>query len=147
MISFTGSTSAGMAMSEMLPNNKREYSELGGKSANVVLEDADVIRAAKSSISACLQTLVRPVLRSLDIVPESKISEMIPVIVERVSKYKLETRWILQPAVDQWSLQSKKCLEYIRSGITEGATLVAGGPEDVEGIEKGHFVRPTVFKT
>lgn len=149
MISFTGSTSAGIAVTEDAAKTvKRVTLELGGKSANVVLEDADVIRAAKSSISACFANSGQTcsALTRL-IVPESKISEMIPVIVERVSKYKLGSP--MDPSTRCGPMvsasQKESVLEYIRAGITEGATLVAGGPEDVEGIDKGHFVRPTVF--
>ena len=113
------------------------------------MEDADVIRAAKSSISACFANSGQTcsALTRL-IVPESKISEMIPVIAERVSKYKIgnpmdpSTR--CGPMVS--ASQKESVLEFVRAGIEEGATLVAGGPEDVDGIEKGHFVRPTVFK-
>ena len=150
MISFTGSTSAGIAVTEDAARTvKRVTLELGGKSANVVLEDADVIRAAKSSISACFANSGQTcsALTRL-IVPESKISEMIPVIAERVSKYKIgnpmdpSTR--CGPMVS--ASQKESVLEFIRAGIEEGATLVAGGPEDVIEIEKGHFVRPTVFK-
>ena len=150
MISFTGSTSAGIAVTEDAARTvKRVTLELGGKSANVVLEDADVIRAAKSSISACFANSGQTcsALTRL-IVPESKISEMIPVIAERVSKYKIgnpmdpSTR--CGPMVS--ASQKESVLEFIRAGIEEGATLVAGGPEDVGEIEKGHFVRPTVFK-
>ena len=150
MISFTGSTSAGIAVTEDAARTvKRVTLELGGKSANVVLEDADVIRAAKSSISACFANSGQTcsALTRL-IVPESKISEMIPVIAERVSKYKIgnpmdpSTR--CGPMVS--ATQKESVLEFIRAGIEEGATLVAGGPEDVGEIEKGHFVRPTVFK-
>lgn len=150
MISFTGSTSAGIAVTEDAARTvKRVTLELGGKSANVVLEDADVIRAAKSSISACFANSGQTcsALTRL-IVPESKISEMIPVIAERVSKYKIgnpmdpSTR--CGPMVS--ASQKESVLEFVRAGIEEGATLVTGGPEDVDGIEKGHFVRPTVFK-
>ena len=150
MISFTGSTSAGIAVTEDAARTvKRVTLELGGKSANVVLEDADVIRAAKSSISACFANSGQTcsALTRL-IVPESKISEMIPVIAERVSKYKIgnpmdpSTR--CGPMVS--ASQKESVLEFIRAGIEEGATLVAGGPEDVVEIEKGHFVRPTVFR-
>ena len=150
MISFTGSTSAGIAVTEDAARTvKRVTLELGGKSANVVLEDADVIRAAKSSISACFANSGQTcsALTRL-IVPESKISEMIPVIAERVSKYKIgnpmdpSTR--CGPMVS--ASQKESVLEFIRAGIQEGATLVAGGPEDVVEIEKGHFVRPTVFR-
>ena len=150
MISFTGSTSAGIAVTEDAARTvKRVTLELGGKSANVVLEDADVIRAAKSSISTCFANSGQTcsALTRL-IVPESKISEMIPVIAERVSKYKIgnpmdpSTR--CGPMVS--ASQKESVLEFIRAGIEEGATLVAGGPEDVVEIEKGHFVRPTVFR-
>lgn len=150
MISFTGSTSAGIAVTEDAARTvKRVTLELGGKSANVVLEDADVIRAAKSSISACFANSGQTcsALTRL-IVPESKISEMIPVIAERVSKYKIGNP--MDPSTRCGPMvsagQKESVLEFIRAGIEEGATLVAGGPEDVVEIEKGHFVRPTVFR-
>ena len=150
MISFTGSTSAGIAVTEDAARTvKRVTLELGGKSANVVLEDADVIRAAKSSISACFANSGQTcsALTRL-IVPESKISEMIPVIAERASKYKIGNP--MDPSTRCGPMvsagQKESVLEFIRAGIEEGATLVAGGPEDVVEIEKGHFVRPTVFR-
>ena len=81
MISFTGSTSAGIKVAENAAKTvKRVTLELGGKSANVVLEDADVVRAAKSSIFACFANSGQTcsALTRL-IVPKSKMGEIVPI--------------------------------------------------------------------
>jgi len=149
MISFTGSTSAGIKVAENAAKTvKRVTLELGGKSANVVLEDADVVRAAKSSISACFANSGQTcsALTRL-IVPKSKMGEIVPIVIERAESYKpgdpMDPSTRCGPMVS--AKQKESVLEYIRLGISEGASLVAGGLESIEGLENGHFVRPTVF--
>ena len=149
MISFTGSTNAGVKVTEQAAESvKRVTLELGGKSANVILEDADLSKAIKSSISACFANSGQTcsALTRL-IVPESRISEIIPLVKERVEGYKvgdpMNPSTKCGPMVS--SEQKESVLEYINSGIEEGAELIAGGPDPIEGLEDGYFVRPTAF--
>ncbi|MEH6495946.1 MAG: aldehyde dehydrogenase family protein [Pseudomonas marincola] len=148
MISFTGSTRAGVAISKNAADTvKRVALELGGKGANVVFADADekavkrgvmqVLMNSGQSCNAPTRMLVeRPIYdEALKIAAATAESATVDV----ASK---EGRHI-GPVVSE--LQFNKIQALIEKGIEEGATLIAGGPGRPEGLEKGYFVRPTVF--
>ncbi|MEV0703037.1 aldehyde dehydrogenase family protein [Saccharopolyspora sp. NPDC050389] len=149
MVSFTGSTRAGRRVSEVAAQTvKRVALELGGKSANVVLDDADLTKAVKLGVAGCFPNGGQSCnALSRMLVPESRLAEAAELAVAAAAKYTVgdpadeSTR--IGPMVSE--AQRDRVVDYIRKGIEEGAKLVAGGPERPEGLEKGFFVRPTVF--
>ena len=149
MVSFTGSTGAGVSVSEAAATTvKRVTLELGGKSANVALEDADPTLVAKKAIGACHQNSGQTcsALTRL-IIPESMSQEVYKIIADKNNSYTvgdpLEESTRCGPMV---SLRQQKSVnEYIESGINEGATLISGGLGVPEGISKGYYVKPTIF--
>ena len=149
MVSFTGSTGAGISVSEAAATTvKRVTLELGGKSANVALEDADPTLVAKKAIGACHQNSGQTcsALTRL-IIPESMSQEVYKIIADKNNSYTvgdpLEESTRCGPMV---SLRQQKSVnEYIESGINEGATLISGGLGMPEGISKGYYVKPTIF--
>ena len=149
MVSFTGSTRAGKRVSELAAKTvKRVALELGGKSANIILDDADFDKAVRSGVSSCYfnsgQTC-SALTRML--VPRERHAEAVGIAKEAAEKFTpgdpRHTKTKLGPLVS--ATQRERVVSYIRKGIEEGATLVVGGAEMPEGIEKGYFVRPTVF--
>ena len=149
MVSFTGSTGAGVAVSEAAATTvKRVTLELGGKSANVALDDADPILVAKKAIGACHQNSGQTcsALTRL-IIPESMSDEVYEIIAKKNNSYTvgdpLEENTRCGPMVSL--RQQKSVSKYIQSGISEGATLVSGGLGMPEGISKGYYVKPTIF--
>jgi acyl-CoA reductase-like NAD-dependent aldehyde dehydrogenase len=149
MISFTGSTRAGRRVSELAAQTvKRVALELGGKSANVILDDADLELAVKSGVNNCYfnsgQTCSA---HTRMLVPAGKLDQAV-----KIAKAAAESFTAGDPSVGKAKLgplvsaqQLERVRGYIRKGIQEGATLVTGGHEAPEGLEKGYFVRPTVF--
>ena len=147
MVSFTGSTRAGRRVAAVGAETIKKIAlELGGKSASVVLDDADLARAVKITVAnsymnngqAC-SALTRL------LVPADRHDEALEVAAAAAAKYvpgdpALESTRI-GPSVS--AAQRDRVVGFIRTGIEEGATLAAGGPEPVEG--RGYFVRPTVF--
>ena len=149
MVSFTGSTGAGVRVSELAaPSVKRVTLELGGKSANIILDDADIGRAAGSAIYACFNNSGQEcsALTRL-LVPDAKRDEVIDVILGKMVRYTVGDP--LDESVHCGPMVSKRQQEsvtsYITSGIEEGATLVAGGEGMPDGLDSGYFVKPTVF--
>jgi betaine-aldehyde dehydrogenase len=149
LVSFTGSIRAGSRVAELASRSvKRVTLELGGKSASLILEDADLAAAVKGTVAACFvnsgQTC-NALTRML--VPESLYDEAARLAVEAAASYTvgdpLAERTRLGPLVS--SQQLERVREYMRRGIAEGAELLCGGPEPPEGVERGYFVRPTVF--
>jgi acyl-CoA reductase-like NAD-dependent aldehyde dehydrogenase len=149
MVSFTGSTRAGKRVMQLASDTvKRVALELGGKSANVILEDADLSSAVPAGVAACYinsgQTC-SALTRML--VPRSRLAEVEELAVQTAETYKpgdpfdAETR--LGPLVS--ATQHERVRSYIAKGIDEGAKLLTGGAEPPEGLEQGYFVRPTVF--
>ena len=149
MISFTGSTRAGKRISEVASQTvKRVALELGGKSASVILDDADLATAVKSTVSGCyLNSGQTCTALTRMLVPESKYDEAAKVAAEVANGFTLgdplseSTR--LGPLTS--SAQLERVRGYIKKGIEEGAVLVAGGAEAPEGLPGGYFVKPTVF--
>ena len=149
MVSFTGSTRAGVAVATAAaPTVKRVTQELGGKSANIILDDADFESAVKEGVQACFrnsgQSCNAPTRM---LVPRSRMPEAIAA-----AKLAAESTAVGDPSAkgtQNGPLVSKaqfdKVQRLIRKGIEEGAKLIAGGAGRPEGIAKGYFVKPTVF--
>ena len=149
MVSFTGSTGAGVRVSQAAaPTIKRVTLELGGKSANVALDDADPQLIGKVAIGACYQNSGQTcsALTRL-IIPESMNDEVCEVIAGRIARYTagdpLDDATRCGPMVS--ARQQASVSEYIQSGLDQGATLVAGGMGMPDGLETGFYVKPTVF--
>jgi acyl-CoA reductase-like NAD-dependent aldehyde dehydrogenase len=149
MISFTGSTRAGRMVSEAASETvKRVALELGGKSPNVILDDADLEAAVIDGIGKCyLNSGQTCSALTRMLVPRSKLEAAEQVAAAVVSQIKVGDPF--DPDVTLGPLASEAQLErvrgYIRKGQEEGAKLVAGGEEPPEGAERGYFVQPTVF--
>jgi betaine-aldehyde dehydrogenase len=150
MISFTGSTRAGKRISELAAQSvKRVALELGGKSASVILEDADLAQAVKSTINGCyLNSGQTCTALTRMLVPASKYEEAAKLAAEAAKGFSVGDP--LAEGTKLGPLSSAQQLErvrgYIRKGLDEGAELVAGGPEAPEGAPAGgYYVRPTVF--
>jgi acyl-CoA reductase-like NAD-dependent aldehyde dehydrogenase len=149
MISFTGSTVAGRRVSSAAAGTiKRVALELGGKSPNVILEDADLQKAIPDGVGKCFlnsgQTC-SALTRML--VPRSRLAEAEQIAAATAEQFKpgdpFESGTMLGPLVSED--QRKKVRDYIRKGSDEGAKLVTGGAEAPDGLDSGYFVRPTVF--
>jgi betaine-aldehyde dehydrogenase len=149
MISFTGSTRAGRRVAELAAQGvKRVALELGGKSAAVILADADLAAAVKGTVNACfLNSGQTCTAHTRMLVPESRYAEAAALAVEVASTFSVGDPFggqaKLGPLIS--GEQRERVLGYIRKGIEEGAELLLGGPETPEGVEKGYYVRPTVF--
>ena len=148
MVSFTGSTRAGIAVAQAAaPTVKRVAQELGGKSPNIVLDDADlevaVSRGVQQMMSNSGQSCNAP---SRMLVPAAKMAAakvIAKAAAEGVTVGAPDGNAKIGPVVSetQWS----KIQSLIQKGIDEGATLVAGGVGKPEGLETGYYVKPTVF--
>jgi aldehyde dehydrogenase (NAD+) len=148
MVSFTGSTRAGVAVAQnAAPTVKRVAQELGGKSANILLDDADFSTAVRDGAEECFdntgQSCNAPTRM---LVPRDRMEEAASIAAEvaaaiRVGDPRAEGIEV-GPLVSeqQWT----KVQELITKGIDEGATLAAGGTGRPEGLEKGWYARPTV---
>lgn len=149
MVSFTGSTRAGRRVSEVAAQSvKRVALELGGKSANILLDDADLEKAVTNGVNACYMNsgqTCSALTRML--VPRSKHDQAV-AIAKRVAEAftvgdPVQGKFKLGPLVS--AAQQDRVRKYIRKGIEEGATLVTGGPEQPSDLSKGFYVKPTVF--
>jgi acyl-CoA reductase-like NAD-dependent aldehyde dehydrogenase len=150
MISFTGSTRAGKRISEIAAQSvKRVALELGGKSASVILDDADLAQAVKSTLNGCyLNSGQTCTALTRMLVPQSKYDEAAKIAAEIAAGFSVGDP--LAESTRLGPLTSKAQLErvrgYISKGLAEGAELVAGGAEPPEGVPPGgYYVRPTVF--
>jgi len=149
MVSFTGSTRAGVAVATAAaPTVKRVTQELGGKSANILLEDADFGKAVKDGARACFvnsgQSCNAPTRM---LVPRSKMGEASLIARQEAEAGKVGDPRNLESTIGPLvsKAQFEKVQRFIGHGLEEGATLVAGGKGRPEGISKGYFARPTVF--
>jgi betaine-aldehyde dehydrogenase len=149
MVSFTGSTRAGKRVSELASATvKRVALELGGKSAAVVLEDADLAAAVKGTINACfLNSGQTCSAHTRLLVPESKYEEAAQIAVELAKTFTVGDPFAgtakLGPLVS--ALQRERVRGYIKKGIESGAELLAGGADAPAGLPKGYYVKPTIF--
>lgn len=149
MVSFTGSTRAGRRVAELAAATVKKVAlELGGKSAAVVLEDADLARAVKGTVSNCLLNSGQTCsAHTRLVVPRARLEEAAGLAAGAMSALKLgparapDSR--LGPLVS--AAQRDRVVGYIRRGIAEGARLVCGGPEAPAGMGDGFFVSPTVL--
>jgi aldehyde dehydrogenase (NAD+) len=148
MISFTGSTRGGIAVAKAAADTvKRVHQELGGKSPNIVLDDADFAQAVTGAMRGLLmnsgQSCNAPTRL---LVPHGRMDE-----VKAIAKAVAEGTKVGDPNGDAHigpvasEAQWKKVQSLIEQGLSEGATLVAGGPGRPEGLERGFYVKPTVF--
>ncbi|WP_374265486.1 aldehyde dehydrogenase family protein [Zoogloea sp.] len=149
MVSFTGSTRAGkLVMKTAADTVKKVALELGGKSANILLDDADFAKAVKQGVLTLLtnsgQNCNAP---SRMLVPADRLDE-----VEALAAAVLERAVVGDPLSDATTMgplangaQFARVQQFIESGIAEGAKLVAGGPGRPAGIAQGFFARPTIF--
>ena len=149
MVSFTGSTRAGILVAKAAADTvKRVHQELGGKSANIILDDADLKSAVKGGVRSCFsnsgQSCNAPTRM---LVPRAKQEEAVAV-----AKAAAEATKVGDPRTDGTSIgpvvsrtQFDKIQRLIETGIREGARLVSGGPGRPEGLAKGYYVKPTVF--
>jgi aldehyde dehydrogenase (NAD+) len=149
MVSFTGSTRAGIAVATAAaPSVKRVTQELGGKSANIILDDADFASAVKEGAQACFRNTGQSCnAPTRMLVPRSRMTE-----AAAVAKQAAESTRVGDPLTKETNIgplaskaQFEKVERLIHVGIQEGARLIAGGPGRPEGITKGYFARPTVF--
>ena len=149
MVSFTGSTRAGKRVSELASATvKRVALELGGKSAAVILEDADLAAAVKGTINTCfLNSGQTCSAHTRMLVPESKYEEAAKIAAEVAKGFTVGDPFggaaKLGPLIS--GVQRDRVRGYIRKGMEEGAELLAGGPDAPEGLAKGYYVKPTVF--
>jgi len=149
MISFTGSTRAGKRISEVAAQGvKRVALELGGKSAAVILDDADLATAVKATLNGCyLNSGQTCTALTRMLVPASKHDEAAKIAAEVAKGFALGDPTLettkLGPLSSQ--MQMDRVRGYIEQGVKEGATLVAGGADAPEGLPGGYFVKPTVF--
>ena len=149
MMSFTGSTRAGVQVAKAAADSvKRVSQELGGKSANIILEDANIQAAVAGGVAGMMantgQSCNAP---SRMLVHESRYEEAV-----KVAKAAAESVKVGSPADGTTNIgplsnatQFKKVTSLIEKGIQEGARVVAGGTGRPEGLSKGYFVKPTVF--
>ena len=148
MVSFTGSTRAGIEVAKnAAPTVKRVAQELGGKSPNIILEDADFNTAVTGGVKHVMtnsgQSCNAPTRM---LVPSKKMDEVIQIAraaAESITVGDPKGNAQMGPVVSE--VQWNKIQGLIQKGIDEGATLVTGGTGRPEGIEKGYFVKPTVF--
>ncbi len=149
MVSFTGSTRAGREVSVAAAATlKRVALELGGKSANIILDDADIERAVKHGARACFENTGQSCnAPTRMLVPQALLGAVEQIAGEVARKVVVgdprKEGTHMGPVVSgqQW----EKIQTLIEAGIAEGAKLVAGGPGKPDGIDAGFFVKPTVF--
>ena len=149
MISFTGSTRAGkQVMKTAADTVKKVALELGGKSANILLDDADFPKAVKQGVQTLMvnsgQNCNAP---SRMLVPEDRLDEVealaAAVVARSVVGDPLAEGTTMGPLAN--AAQFRRVQSLIEQGVAEGAKLVAGGPGRPQGIERGFFARPTIF--
>ncbi len=149
MVSFTGSTRAGKRVSELASQTvKRVALELGGKSAAVILDDADFAAAVRGTVNACfLNSGQTCTAHTRMLVPESRYAEAAKLAVEAAAKFTVGDPFAetskLGPLIS--ASQRDRVRDFIRKGIAEGAELLCGGPDAPAGLTKGYYVQPTVF--
>jgi len=149
MVSITGSTRAGILVAQAAAKTvKRVHQELGGKSPNIILEDADLKAAVTGGINGVMMNSgqsCRAPTRML--VPNKLLDEVSAIAKEAVANWTpgdpaADAR--MGPVISQ--AQWEKIQTLINSGIKEGAALVTGGPGKPEGLTQGYYVKPTVFR-
>jgi aldehyde dehydrogenase (NAD+) len=149
MVSFTGSTRAGVAVAQnAAPTVKRVAQELGGKSANIILEDADFAKAVAKGAAECFENTGQSCnAPTRMLVPRKRLAETTEIAVRTANAVitgdPTDEKTDMGPVVSE--LQWNKVQTLIRKGIDEGATLAAGGTGRPKALSRGYFVQPTVF--
>ncbi|MHB8671919.1 MAG: aldehyde dehydrogenase family protein [Acidimicrobiales bacterium] len=149
MVSFTGSTRAGRRVAELAAQTvKRVALELGGKSANVILDDADFERAVSAGVTNCyLNSGQTCTAWTRMLVPRDRLADAERIAADTAANYRPGDPFggeaNLGPLVS--ATQRDRVRGYIEKGIEEGAKLVVGGAEAPEGLDRGYYVKPTVF--
>ena len=149
MMSFTGSTRAGISVAKSSADTvKRVTQELGGKSANILLDDADFNKAVAKGVMHCMnnsgQSCNAPTRM---LVPNSRMDDVIEIAKNTLNKIVVgdpeSEATTIGPVVSE--TQYNKIKNLIEIGIKEGATLVSGGSNAPEGYNKGYYIEPTIF--
>ena len=149
MVSFTGSTRAGRRVAEVAAQTvKRVALELGGKSPNVILEDADLQRAVTDGMTKCyLNSGQTCSALTRMIVPRARLAEAEQIAAAVAAHFTpgdpFAESTVLGPLVS--AAQRERVRGYIETGLAEGAKLVTGGAEAPPGLDVGYYVAPTVF--
>ncbi len=149
MVSFTGSTQAGIHVAlGAAPTVKRVAQELGGKSANILLDDVDLQTAVTKGVAGCFTNSGQSCsIPTRMLVPAQLMDRAIAIAREAAAQYTVgpasDPSIHLGPIVN--ARQFKSVQGYIQAGIDEGATLVAGGVGRPDGLQTGYFAKPTVF--
>nr|WP_025374314.1 aldehyde dehydrogenase family protein [Advenella mimigardefordensis] len=149
MISFTGSTRAGIEVARCAaPTVKRVAQELGGKSANILLDDVDLEQAVTKGLAGCFTNSGQSCsIPTRMLVPRALMAQATDIAARVAADYivgpadKPDSR--LGPVVNKRQFESIQA--FIADAMAEGATLIAGGPGRVAPYDKGYYVRPTVF--
>lgn len=148
-VSFTGSTRAGIMVAEAAaPTVKRVTQELGGKSANIVLPEADLAAAAKWNVSRAFtnsgQSCHAP---TRILIHQRQLDEFLCLLEQAVTAVRvgrpLDPNTTMGPLINK--AQFERVQSYIQIGLDEGATLLCGGPGRPDGLEQGYYVKPTIF--
>jgi len=149
MVSFTGSTRAGVAVATAAaPTVKRVTQELGGKSAYIILDDVDLAEVVKDAVQACMrnsgQSCNAPTRM---LVPRSRMAEAAGSAKQVANSIRVGDPMMDSTGIGPLSsrAQFERVQRFIQLGIEEGAELIAGGPGRPEGLTIGYFVKPTVF--
>ena len=148
-ISFTGSTRAGRRIAELAGRLVRPVGlELGGKSASIILDDADLETAVRATVNSCfLNSGQTCIALTRMLVPQSRYEEAARLAVAAAERLTVgdprDERTKLGPLVS--AVQRDRVREFIRQGVASGAELLTGGSEAPPGLEKGFYVQPTVF--
>ncbi len=149
MVSFTGSTRAGVLIAKAAADTvKRVTQELGGKSANIILDDVDLESAIRSGVAWCFansgQSCDAPTRM---FVSRTQYEAAISIAADEASKHILgdpsDPKTVLGPVANR--TQYEKIQRIIASGVTEGARLVTGGPGRPQGLDRGFYIKPTIF--
>ncbi|GAU66278.1 aldehyde dehydrogenase [Streptomyces sp. NBRC 110611] len=149
LVSFTGSTAVGRKIGAIAGGGvKRVALELGGKSANVILPGADLAQAVRINLADVIRNSGQSCnTLSRMLVHADQYEEAVELAAQEAARYlpgdPEDEKSGLGPVVN--ARQRDRVLGYIRSGLDEGARLVAGGPDAPEGLPTGYYVRPTVF--
>jgi acyl-CoA reductase-like NAD-dependent aldehyde dehydrogenase len=149
MVSFTGSTRAGKRVMQLASEMvKRVSLELGGKSANIILEDADFAAAVSDGVFKCyLNSGQTCSALTRMVVPRLHLSEVEEIAVATSAGFMpddpITGSSLLGPLVS--AAQQQRVRDYINKGIDEGARIITGGVQPPEGLEKGYYVAPTIF--
>jgi aldehyde dehydrogenase (NAD+) len=147
LISFTGSTATGRRIMELgAATLKRLFLELGGKSANIVLDDADLEAVLPAAAFVCIHAGQGCALPTRLLLPRSRYDEGLAIVAESFATVKVgdpnDPEVLAGPLIN--ANQRDRVMGYIQSGREEGARVVCGGRRP-DGLDRGFFVEPTLF--